>query len=114
MSINTIMIIVVTVIALVGLAVGAYIYFRNRSLEEIRGDVYHLFLRAEHMYLKSGSGKQKMKWVISKARGLLPEAVQLFVTDEFLERVVESWFRAVKDLLDDGKYNKSVGTKEEE
>ena len=49
-----------------------------------------------------------MEWVISKARGLLPGWLQTFVTDEVILRIIQGWFTAVKDLLDDGKYNNSV------
>ena len=47
-----------------------------------------------------------MKWVLSQARMLLPKWAQVLITEEFLEKVIEGWFQAVKDLLDDGKYNK--------
>ena len=105
MTINTIVTILVITIAVVGLIVFVYIYLRDRTLEEIRADVYQLFLQAEHTYLETGSGKQKMKWVISKARSLLPTWAQMIVTDDLLYKVVEGWFKTVKDLLDDGKIN---------
>lgn len=80
---------------------------RDKTIDEIRVDVYHLFLIAEHAFKESGSGKQKMKYVVSQARRLLPSWLQYFITDEFLESVIEKWFQAVKDLLDDGKMNGS-------
>ena len=107
MATNVILIFVIVVgVILVG--TGLYVYLRNRSMEEIRADVYHLFLVAEHTFTESGSGKQKMEWVISKARGLLPGWLQSFVTDEVILRIIQGWFTAVKDLLDDGKYINSV------
>lgn len=105
--VNTIVTILIIVLAVAALAACTYIYLRDKTLEEIRGDVYQLFIKAEHTYIETGSGKQKMKWVISKARGLLPEWMQTFITEEFLNKVVQAWFDAVKDLLDDGKINKS-------
>ena len=102
MATNVILIFVIVVgVILVG--TGLYVYLRNRSMEEIRADVYHLFLVAEHTFTESGSGKQKMEWVISKARGLLPGWLQTFVTDEVILRIIQGWFTAVKDLLDDGR-----------
>lgn len=103
-----IIIIALTVIGVFIIGTGVYVYLRNKSMEEIRSEVYQLFLAAEHTYTESGSGKQKMKWVISKARALLPSWLQTFVTEELLYKVIEGWFVAIKDLLDDGKYNKSV------
>lgn len=114
MTINTIVTILVIAVAVVGLIVFAYIYLRDKTLEEIRADVYQLFLQAEHTYLETGAGKQKMKYVISQARGLLPSWVQMFITDAMLEKLVEEWFRGVKDLLDDGKLNKSQEEKKNE
>ncbi len=87
-----------------------YAYIRNKTLEEIREEVYKLFLEAEHMYKESGTGKQKMKWVVSMARMMLPDWAQVLITEDLLYRVIQGWFTAVKDLLDDGKYNNSVKT----
>ena len=82
-------------------------YLKAKSLEEIRADVYQLFLKAERKFKESNAGKQKMKWVIQQARMLLPGWVQTFATEEALEKVLETWFRSIKDLLDDGKVNGS-------
>ncbi|MDU7833672.1 MAG: hypothetical protein E7J75_00750 [Blautia sp.] len=82
-------------------------YCKVKGLEGIRMDVYKLILKAEHIYNKSGQGKQKLKWVVSQARGLLPKWLQLFITDDDLMILIDKWFRGVKDLLDDGKVNGS-------
>lgn len=93
--------IAVTVIAMI------VVYLKNRSLEDIRNDVYQLILKAEHMYEQSGTGKQKMKWVVSQARKLLPTWLQALLSEETLENIIQAWFDGVKDLLDDGKMNHS-------
>ena len=108
MTINTIITILVIIVALVGLGITAYLYFKEKKLSEIRADVYQLFLEAEHKYTETKQGKQKLKWVVSRARGLLPDWLQVFITETALEKMIDIWFKAVKDLLDDGKYNKSV------
>ena len=110
--VETIITIILAVITLAILAGCLYLYLRDKTLQEIRAEVYQLFLQAEHLYTKTGSGKQKMKWVISKARGLLPSWAQIFISEELLYKVIETWFQAVKDLLDDGKVNGSQKTKE--
>ena len=107
MTINTILAIILIVITLVIISVGFYFYFRDKSLNEIRANVYQLFLIAEHNPEFAKKGKQKMKWVLSRARSLLPVWLQFFISDECLEKIVQGWFDAVKDLLDDGKLNKS-------
>lgn len=80
-------------------------YFKLKALDGIREDVYQLILKAEHVYNGSEQGKQKFKYVVQQARGLLPTWVQVLVSQEFLEKLIEKWFRGVKDLLDDGKVN---------
>lgn len=88
-------------------------YFKLRGLDGIRADVYVLILKAEHIY-SSGEGKQKLKWVVSQARLLLPTWLQVFVTEESLEKLIDTWFRGVKDLLDDGKVNGSQSQETQE
>lgn len=107
MTINTIVAIILIVFLVAVLVGGLYLYLRDKTLSEIRADVYQLFLKAEHNPEFTKQGKQKMKWVLQQARGLLPSWAQVFITDTFLEKVVQAWFDAVKDLLDDGKLNKT-------
>lgn len=108
MTINIILAILLIVFLVAVIGGGIYFYLRDKTLNDIRTDVYQLFLKAEHNPNFTKKGKQKMKWVLSQARMLLPKWAQVLISDTFLENVVEAWFQAVKDLLDDGKYNKSV------
>lgn len=101
--------VILGLIFIFSLVMVVYSYFKHKTLEGIREDVYQLFLKAEHRYVKSESGKQKMKWVIQEARKLLPGWLQIVVSEEILEKVVQSWFDGIKDLLDDGKVNGSQG-----
>lgn len=99
--------IVVGLLILISIIWITYSYLKGRTLEQIRGDVYQLVLKAEHMYQESSAGKQKMKWVVQQARKLLPKWLQVIITDEVLEKIIQVWFDEVKDLLDDGKVNGS-------
>lgn len=115
MDMTMIVTIFVIVALLIGLGAIVYLYIRDHTLSEIRADVYQLFLTAEHTFIESKAGKQKMKYVIQQARGLLPSWAQPFITEELLQKVVQLWFDSVKDLLDDGKHNgsaKKEGAKE--
>lgn len=85
----------------------AYQYAKMQGLDGIRQDVYQLILKAEHIYNESGQGKQKLKYVVSQARGLLPKWLQIFVTEEAMMKIIDKWFEGVKDLLDDGRVNGS-------
>ena len=103
-TIVTILLIAFFAVVLVG---GVYFYLRDKTLSEIRADVYQLFLQAEHNPEFTNASKQRMKWVLQQARGMLPSWASVLITDAFLEKVVQKWFDAVKDLLDDGKLNGS-------
>lgn len=108
MTFNTIMMIVLIIFLLAVFIVGIYFYLRDKTLNDIRADVYQLFLKAEQNPNFTKAGKQKMKWVLRQARMLLPTWAKILISEELLESVIQIWFQAVKDLLDDGKYNKSV------
>ena len=119
MTINTILTILLIALTIVLIIAGTYMYLRDKTLNDIRGDVYQLFLKAEQNPEFAHAGKQKMKWVLSQARALLPVWLRACISDELLEDIVQLWFEAIKDLLDDGKMNKSpkketeINTKEE-
>lgn len=95
-------VIAITIAVVVVALVAAFIYVRKRGIENLRGDVYKLFLKAEHIY-SSGEGAEKMDYVLSTAYELLPAYIRLFVTKEMLKKILQSWFDMIKDLLDDGK-----------
>lgn len=101
-----VLILVIAVLVVVT-ALIVYQYAKAKGLEGIRKEVYELFLHAEHIYKESGQGKQKLKWVVNQARGLLPQWLRIFVTEDAMMRVIDEWFKGVKDLLDDGKVNDS-------
>lgn len=82
-------------------------YLKMKGLEGIRNDVYGLILKAEHMYKESSQGKQKLEWVVSEARKLLPSYLKLVINETMLKMIINKWFQGVKDLLDDGKVNAS-------
>lgn len=98
--------VVILILAIITIVV-AYQYAKMQGLDGIRQDVYQLILKAEHIYNESGQGKQKLKYVVSQARGLLPKWLQVFVTEEAMMKVIDEWFKGVKDLLDDGRVNGS-------
>lgn len=99
--------VILTVLFVALFVISMVAYFKERTLDEIRKDVYNLFLKAEHKYKESGQGKQKMKWVIGRARLLLPVWLKVIMTEDMFEKLIQIWFDGVKDLLDDGKMNNS-------
>lgn len=103
-----ILIIVIAILLLLTIVMTIQ-YVKMKGLEGIRIEVYQLILRAEHLYKESGQGKQKLKWVVQQARGLLPPWMQILVSENMIIKIIDKWFIAVKDLLDDGKVNNSEG-----
>lgn len=85
---------------------------RHVGLEKIRGRVYELFREAEHEF-QHGDNEEKFEYVINLARVAIPSPFNLFITESLLRKVVQAWFDMVKDLLDDGKMNKSSYEREE-
>lgn len=99
--------IVIAVIIAASIIYMGYSYLRDHTVDQIRVDAYQLILKAENMYQESSSGKQKMKWVVSQTRKLLPGWLQMIITDEVLQKIIQVWFDEIKDLMDDGKVNGS-------
>lgn len=75
--------------------------------KDIRLKAYDLFLRAEH-HFESGTGENKMEYVVDNLYRYLPNIVTIFISTETLQKIVQKIFDEVKDLLDDGKRNKSI------
>lgn len=113
MEASTALTIIYIVICAALLIVGYYYYFRDKSLSDIRADVYQLFLKAERNPEFVHKGKAKMRWVLAQVKSLLPKWLQPFIKDEVLEDIVQVWFDSIKDLLDDGKINGTAETEEE-
>ena len=107
----------VIVILLASCMVFGGLYLKDKTKEEIRADVYQLFLKAEHNF-EQGENIQKFEYVVQLARSLLPKWMQTVITTPFLEmifrKMIQKWFEEIKDLLDDGKRNGSSKKYEEE
>ena len=96
------------ILAIIGLVIVFCLLvklFQRIGLEKIRAAVYQLFLDAEHAF-HDGAGTEKFEYVINLAKTIIPAPFNLFITERLLRRVVQSWFDIIKDLLDDGKFNK--------
>lgn len=85
---------------------GIVRYVRYKGLEGIRNDVYKLFCVAENEFVY-GANSEKFNYVINQAYALLPPVMRLFISEELLRKFVQALFDSVKDLLDNGKLDKS-------
>ena len=103
-------------LAAIGIVIAVYLavkYVQYVGLEKIRKDVYDLFSDAEKGF-QHGENTEKFNYVINLAKATIPSPYNLFITENLLRKVVQAWFNLCKDLLDDGNYNQSSTTKEEE
>ena len=69
-----------------------------------RKDIYKWFVKAEHEY---SLGSEKMQYVLDNTYDYLPAPVKMFINREVYEIILQYLFDCVKELLDDGKVNKS-------
>ena len=98
---------IIFIILIIALAIYLIVKLMQKiGLEKVREIVYEGFVTAEHKYLH-GENAQKFEYVVHLARSSIPAPFNLFITDTLLRDVIQIWFDLVKDLLDDGKLNKS-------
>ena len=95
---------ILVVAVVVFLAVKA---IQNIGLEKVRKVVYDGFIKAEHEFLQ-GENQEKFDYVVDLAKRSIPMPFSLFITDKLLRQVIQLWFDLIKDLLDDGKLNKTT------
>ena len=98
----------VVFIAIVAI-IGVFLLVKGMQsigMEKIRAYVYKLFVEAEHEF-QYGDNTEKFEYVINLAKSAIPLPFNLFITESLLRKVVQAWFDISKDLLDDGKLNKS-------
>lgn len=74
---------------------------------KFRKIAYKLFVKAEEEY-KSGEGEEKMNYVVSNIHSILPGCVSMFIPEAVLKKILQCFFNELKDVLDDGKFNKSA------
>lgn len=80
-------------------------YLLIKLNKNIRQKAYRLFLYAENNLL---GGNTKMDYVVQNVYYYLPSFVKLFISTSTLEKIIQKMFDEIKDLLDDGKRNKSI------
>ncbi len=94
--------IVIGVIALL-VFVGLLIIIK---IEKVRNRANALFLQAEKYVTED-----KLQYVCDNLYAYLPAIGQIFITEELFKRIVQGLYdksrKLAKDLLDDGKLNKS-------
>lgn len=80
----------------------------------IRKQAYRFFLIAEHFFEGDDVGDRKMEYVLDHVYPYLPKILQIFISPELLQKIIQKMFDEIKDLLDDGKRNNSIGDEDYE
>lgn len=70
----------------------------------VRGDIYKWFLKAENEF---SNGSEKMEYVLDNTYDYIPAVIKMFISRKTYAKLVQYLFNCIKDLLDDGKVNKS-------
>jgi hypothetical protein len=84
-------------------------FYLLMQFKRIREKTYKWFLKAEH---KCISGEDKMNYVIDNLYPYLPFNIRIFISENTFRNIIQTMFDEIKDLLDDGKFNKSNSNKE--
>jgi hypothetical protein len=79
-------------------------FYLLMQFKKVREKAYKWFLKAEHYYI---DGEDKMNYVIENIYPYLPISIRLFISENTFKNIVQTMFDEIKDLLDDGKFNKS-------
>ena len=94
------------------IAIAVFIFlFLIIKVEKLRNIANALFLEAEKL-IEENENRNKFEYVCSNIYIRLPNILKLFISVEFLQHVIQMIYNRTrllaKDLLDDGKRNKSV------
>lgn len=97
-------------ILIAGIAIAVFVFlFIVIKVEKLRNIANALFLEMEK---READNVFKFTYACDKIYSYLPSVAKLFISEEFLRDIVQMLYdktrRVARDLLDDGKWNKSV------
>lgn len=78
------------------------LYIMIKASNKFRKTCYDMFLYAEHNVVKG----RKMDYVVNQIYDLLPLPLQIIPKSAY-KKIIQDLFNEIKDLLDDGRVNKS-------
>lgn len=79
-----------------------FLYAMVKISKSFRNKVYQLFLFAENNVIKG----KKLDYVVNEIYNYLPTIMKILPKSTY-KKIIQSMFNEIKDLLDDGKINKS-------
>lgn len=85
---------------------AAYLVITNQW-EKIRHLAYKLMLLAERTF-RDEDGKIKFDFVARIVYKNLPAWMKIFIKEEDISNLIQKWYDAAKDFLDDGKIDNST------
>lgn len=103
--------IAMAIVALAALGYIAYLIYK-RKWDDLRVLAHLLFIKAEKKFIGTKRGQERFRWVANQIYDKTPPWFKLFVSRETMEKYLELWFRVLwtemKDILDNGKRDKSA------
>ena len=101
--------VIANIFLVVVVAVALFLFIKAMQvigMEKARAYIYKLFVEAENAF-QQGENTEKFEYVIQFSKSAIPTPFNLFITEKTLRKIIQLWFDLCKDLLDDGKINKS-------
>lgn len=81
--------------------------FYTGQKQKIRDYAISLVIKAELKY-GSGTGEIKYTYVVKRVKAFIPNKLVPFISDKIIDQFIDDGLYIIKDMLDDGKLNKSV------
>lgn len=96
------------VISAVAIVVVYLVYLTiTKQWTRIREFAYQVMLLAERTF-GDENGKIKFDFVVRIVFKNLPAWLKLFIHEDDIKKLIQTWYNKAKDFLDDGQFNESV------
>ncbi len=98
-------------VILVAIIACSYIVYLvvNKRWNKLRTIANKLMLQAELTIVGTKKGRERFDQVLTQVYLLIPIWIRIFLPKSSFEKKLQQWFELIKDSLDDGKINNSVG-----
>lgn len=96
------------VISAVAIVVVYLVYLTiTKQWTRIREFAYQVMLLAERTF-GDENGKIKFDFVVRIVFKNLPAWLKLFIHEDDIKKLIQTWYNKAKDFLDDGQFNESM------
>lgn len=88
----------------------AIVMYASFEWEKFKREAYRFMLAAKKLAKDAvlNSGEEQEEWVVEKFSKVLPKSITIWLGEDRLRSIVKYLYDNMKDLIDDGKINKSI------